>query len=231
MNKHVVTLNVNNWASPNAIASQRAAAERWGAEYHEFTKPWCIGTDPADVFAAKFDLHLLPFKLPCRVVWLDADVMVRIDCPSLFELVPVGTFGGVLNNQDGSDLQYQVARDWWKKVNGDVAFDGDGYINGGVLVFDLPAHAEVFYLSKILRHVGPVNPMYEQTLLNTWLRIYPRLILPHTFNRLGKEAWLSGPAMTSYVYHLANLGELCGDKRQRLGAIEWRGYKLSLIHI
>jgi hypothetical protein len=64
--------------------------------------------------------------------------------------------------------------------------------------------------------------MHEQTWLNMWLRSYDRTILPATYNRLGKEAWLSGPAMTSHIYHFANLGDLCGDKRGKLEAIDWR---------
>jgi hypothetical protein len=227
MNKHVVTLNVNNWASPNAIASQRAAAERWGAEYHEFTKPWCTGTDPSDVFAAKFDLGDLPFEQPCRVVWLDADVIVRADCPSLFEVVPVGTFGGVLNDQ-GYEGQDQCARAWWQSVALNFGqdkrreFDRETYINGGVLVFDVPTHNNVFCWSQFMRPSGIINPMHEQTWLNMWLRSYDRTILPATYNRLGKEAWLSGPTMTSYIYHFANIGELRGDKRARMDAIDWR---------
>jgi hypothetical protein len=237
MNKHVVTLNVNNWASPNAIASQRHAAERWGAEYHEFTQPWCTGTDASDVFAAKFDLGDLPFEQPCRVVWLDADVMVRADCPSLFDEVPAGTFGGVLNDQ-GYEGQDQCARDWWERtvdvLNVGVIIGADSYpveysqatyVNGGVLVFDLPTHEPIFATSKAkrIRADRTVNPMLEQTLLNIWLRLFAdQTILAATYNRLGKEAWLSGPAMTSYVYHFANIGELRGDKRARMDRIDWR---------
>jgi hypothetical protein len=230
MNKHVVTLNVNNWASPNAIASQRAAAERWGAEYHEFTKPWCIGTDPSDVFAAKFDLGDLPFEQPCRVVWLDADVIVRADCPSLFEVVPVGTFGGVLNDQ-GYEGQDACAREYWRRVldalplvnTHILTYNHNTYINGGVLVFDLPESEMVFRQSKNLWKQRPANPMDEQTLLNIWLRLYGRRSwLPREFNCMGREAWLSGPRMTTYVYHLANIGSLRGDKRARLDAVDWR---------
>jgi hypothetical protein len=232
-------LNVGNWASPNAIASQQAAAQRWGAQYHEFTRPWCIGTDPADVFAAKFDLHLLPFAQPCRVVWLDADVIVRADCPSLFDLVPANAIGGVLNNQcegDDGELQDRVARDYWQQLY--RRFDGSDcedphpygpsrYINGGVIVFTLPDHNGAFFFSRCwLKHgiiTKPVNPMIEQTALNRAIAYpAPIHILPATFNRLGKEAWLSGPAMTSHIYHFANLGDLCGDKRGKLEAIDWR---------
>ena len=234
MNKHVVTLNVGNWASPNAIASQRHAAERWGAEYHEFTKPWCAGTDPADVFAAKFDLGDLPFEQPCRVVWLDGDVIVRDDCPSLFDEVPVGTFGGVVNNQDAGELQDQVAHDYWLSVLSALPFDSGTllafnshtYINGGVLVFDLPQHDVMFANSGKFWQRKPVNPMDEQTLLNIWLRLYGRRTwLPREFNCMGRDAWLSGPRMTTYIYHLANIGSLRGDKRARLDAIDWRACK------
>jgi hypothetical protein len=106
-----------------------------------------------------------------------------------------------------------------------VEYSQATYVNGGVLVFDLPTHEPIFATSKAkrIRADRTVNPMLEQTLLNIWLRLFAdQTILAATYNRLGKEAWLSGPAMTSYVYHFANIGELRGDKRARMDRIDWR---------
>ena len=227
MSRFVVTLNTNDALCAVSRASHQAAARRWGALYVEMREAW--GTlAHLGVFGTKLELDRLP--LQGRVVWFDADTVVRSDCPSLFDLVPAGAFGGVCNFQGdthGGD-PYPDHAEWHDQVatqmQSPARYDPARYINGGVLVFDLPGHASVWrHIRRTLPDV-PVNPMYEQTALNVALvdLAIPLRILPREFNRLGVAAWRGEPAMSACIIHCANLGDLRGDKHAALSRVQWQ---------
>ena len=97
----VVVLNLyGDGMESNARASIMAAAARWGAEYVEITKGLFGWRDP---FWEKLNLdrHTRRFE---RVVSFDRDVVVREDCPNLFEQIPSNEFGAVPSEQPGHNL-------------------------------------------------------------------------------------------------------------------------------
>ena len=222
---HVVTFDFGGYLCDNVRASQQAAADRWGAEYHVLTEP--IGAwGGRGAFAAKLDLPDLPFQNPCRVCYLDGDVVVRESCPSLFGLVPAGHFGGVPNYQ--GDTHADPVRDHapsWsmmaRLMGSSVAYQQDTYINGGVLIFDLPTTAWR-PLRAVMANAQRIGPMAEQTGLNISVRMMevPLCVLPRTYGLLGPAVWRDGE-MSEQVYHFAKIGP-SREKRAVMERVKWR---------
>lgn len=229
MSLFVVTMNTNDALCTNSRASHEDAARRWGASYVEMRDPWG-SLSHLGIFGTKLELDRLPLAAPCRVVWLDADTVVRADCPSLFDLVAPGCFGGVCNFQGdthGGD-PFPDHADWYAQVASQMGspsrYDPARYINGGVLVFDLPGHACVWQHIRITLPDLAVDPMYEQTALNVAIADLgiPLIILPREFNRIGLAAWRGGAVMAHYIHHLANIADLRGDKHGPLSQVNWQ---------
>ena len=141
--KIVCTLNVGqDVVLPNARNSIREAARRWGANYLEIVTP----TGHRHHYEEK--LHL-DEHLPdgYRVLYYDADVVIRNDCPSPFEVVPEGhwawprsyhpSHAGTLPAVAGGIPGYAGLCG----VEVDTELD---YPNTGMMLFDLPAHRPVF---------------------------------------------------------------------------------------
>ena len=234
LRKYVVTLDTGNFMQPNARESQQDYARRCGAEYVVFDRSWNkIGKW---CFNTKLYMDQMPGLVqPCRVIWLDGDVVVRHDCESLFDLVPEGSFGAALSIQDGlpNDLVAKVATIACKKCGAEsgveFAFDPATYFCGGVMVFDLPGFNKMWqwirnnksYAAELAR--GGIGPMYEQTMQNLAVRAsgIPLTVLDQTYGRLGATAWSPGP-MRDKIQHLARIGSLRDGRDEAIRAIDWK---------
>lgn len=140
-----------------------------------------------------------------RVLFLDTDVIVRPDCPDLFQLVPADCFGAWLASNHSpqfdreiEQLQQQLGNIGWQKT----------YFNSGVMVASRQ-HREAF---------APVTASYhepfDQGLLNYRVQKlgYRIFDIGHRFNHTG-VASLTADRFESYIIHFAGL------KQQRLDAI------------
>src|SRR5688500_11106626 len=96
MKTAIITLSFGAPMSPTARVSQEHAAWRWGCEHVVFTDQLAKGENP---YEEKLHLDHRAKGWP-RVVYLDADVVIQRDCPSLLELTPAGSFGAVPHLQD-----------------------------------------------------------------------------------------------------------------------------------
>jgi hypothetical protein len=206
----VVTLNLYDDGMPeNVRASQRAAAKRWNAEYVEITRPMFGWRDP---FLEKLhlDRHAVAYD---RVVYLDRDVIVRADCPNLFDLVPESHLGAVASEQEGHNLLFHIQ----PKMDGlcqlvgvtmDYAME---YINSGVLVFSPHVHRPAFEAARCLHGISPERSweVYDQGCLGLGIKWSgtPLHLLPSEFNRCGERLWNHWTSkMDSHIWHF------CGKK-------------------
>jgi lipopolysaccharide biosynthesis glycosyltransferase len=98
-----------------------------------------------------------------RLIWLDTDILIRKDTPSLFDVVPVGTFGAFdewpyneeWKQRHISQLNAACVDFGLKPVSPKI------YFNSGVMVFD-KTHREMFQSPN-----GPLLDRFqEQSLLN-----------------------------------------------------------------
>ena len=208
--KAVITLNLYNDGMPeNVRASQRAAAERWGAEYVEITRP-LFGWQDAMLEKLHLDQHAAAYE---RVVYLDRDVVVRADCPSLFDMVPEDHMGAVASEQEGHNLLFHIEpkMDPICRLVG-VSMDySNEYINSGVLVFNPRLHQPAFEAARCLHGISPERSweVYDQGCVGLgiiWSGT-PLHRLPPDFNRCGLRLWDHWtPTMDSYIWHF------CGKK-------------------
>src|SRR5580704_14875797 len=144
MKKIVATLNIGNCAvHDNARSSMRAAAARWGADFLEIL--YATGAEPHPYYQK---LRLADhFPDGVRVLYLDGDIVVRCDCPSPFEIVPIGHIGACRSHHPshaGATWHlYQPLQDYCRATG--VALDPkEDYVHAGVLLFELPTHRSLF---------------------------------------------------------------------------------------
>jgi hypothetical protein len=166
---------------------------------------------PIHGFAAKLHLDEM-LSHPCRVIYLDRDVVVRHDCPNLLEIVPPGHFGFVPAGHASRNPEfYQKWHEphfnrWMQAMGGNIPCSNERYINSGVMVFDLPEHAHVFERAR--------RAVYEVTRNVTWYDEQAAIsasihfgdiktfALPETFNYQYSFGHRYYPElMDAYIYH------------------------------
>lgn len=134
-----------------------------------------------------------------RILYLDTDLIVRDDCPNLFEVVPVnflGLFNEALFTDGRSISMYEVCRDYETTLP-----DWNGaYYNTGVMVISR-SHK---YLFK--KPDKEVFNFYEQGYLN--LKISQMEInvfdLPYNYNRMTcMDPIIGEERFASYIVHYA----------------------------
>lgn len=226
MRKIVVTLNVGRNVIPdNGRASMREAARRWGADFLEILVPTGERGTYTHHYYQKLRLHdHLPDN--CRVVFFDGDVVVRGDCPSLFDIVPAGHVGwSRFNHPSHSGAMhnvYQPMGDFLRSVSVEMDLDEE-YPNTGVIVFDLPANRAMFEEAEKLVVAHGFHGRWEiadQGYLSASAKRtnQPVFYLPPMFNMCGDYLWTGWePTMKLPVYHF------CGpiDRENGIRRTNW----------
>jgi hypothetical protein len=184
---------------------------------------WSISRPTFEAYARRFSLDLLlitaapdghsPQHAKCaihrylqsyeRVAFVDADVLIRDDAPSLFDVVPeshVGLFEEGQFATNRLDAMNRLLRDL-----GHVAPDwlnAGKYYNTGVMVVSRGHAAAFASLAPSIANYG------EQTYLNysLWLNRYPIFELDYRFNRIGlMNRFVAEPRHESFFLHYAGL--------------------------
>lgn len=218
----VVTLNLYGDGMPqNFRESQRAAAQRWGAEYVEITRPLFGWREPWWE-KLNLDQHTAAYE---RVVFFDRDVVVRDDCPSLFELVPEEAVGAVSSEQEGHNLLHHIVpkmQPLCETLGVPLDFTRE-YLNSGVLVFSPHRHRQVFEAARLVWALTGDHRSWEISdqgpisLACRWTGT-PLYLLPCEFNRCGSRLWDHWtPQMDAYIWHF------CGPKTwEKMANTIWR---------
>lgn len=221
MSLKIITFNVNDFWHANSRASFESAAKRWGCDIIE-VKDYLGAGNP---FAAKFRID--QFCGPGdRCLYLDADMLIRSDCPSPFDMVPLYRIGAVLNFQgdthDGEPEKHQ--RPSWERacemLKSCRRYSDAEYINGGLILFSDWSihHALIGGLGAAITDAKGVN---EQAAWSVGMaEMKCAHYLPRTFNRIGPAVWERGDDMADFVWHFASYMQH-RDKR-RIANIRWR---------
>lgn len=151
------------------------------------------------------------FKKYDRILVLDCDILIRKDCPDLFDCVPENEIGTVLEDK-GSRLENRRQR--IKQVQdkfGDIGWK-QGYINTGVALFS-KKHRNLFQKRNLWLNNG-----YDDVYLGYWIHKlgYKIFKLPYKLNhmRLFSEQWNGSPSkFDSWIIHEAGGGL---DKSQQI---------------
>lgn len=158
----------------------------------------------------KFAIYDLLHKEFKRVAFIDADILIRPDTPSLFDIVPEDSFG-IFN--EGYYTPRSVCMHEVKKVyNVDLpGWNGKDYFNTGVMVISRQ-HRHIFNIRGDVKNLR--NAFGEQTYLN--MRIMQAGIKIHhldfQFNRMSIMDRITGMTrLDSFLVHYAGFDVLFGE--------------------
>jgi len=146
-----------------------------------------------------------------RAIFIDADAVIREDCPSLFDIVPEDSFAGY-NEVPWHPTDIMVDRikriaDFYGLVP--PLHDGTQYLNSGVLVAS-KIHRDVFKVPKLEYK----TPLHEQDYINLQL-LYKKIKvfrLPWQYHCLVTDGWgpkEAAPKEQAFIRHYAS-GLGCG---------------------
>lgn len=192
MKKAIVTITIGDYyekISKLTHPTIRAYAQKVGAEFVVINS---IGEHSHPGYA-KLDIYDLLKKFD-RIIYADSDIIIRDDCPDLFQLIPVDTFAAFneFNQADRIELMLSYAndQDWIKNKK---------YFNTGLFVCS-KEHQNVFAKPEI-----EIMNAYEQTHLN--YRLFKLKIkthnLSHKFNRMTLMDWTGESRFDSFIMHYA----------------------------
>lgn len=180
--------------------SKRKYAARIGADFVVIDRPGIAKTTP---HWEKFQIFDLLEKYE-RILYLDADTIVREDCPDLFQLVPedhIGLFNEAPFTDRSKELMIDICRQYGVFLDG---WNGK-YYNTGVMVISR-AHRDLFKKPE-----KEVSSFYEQSYLNMILAgAKPKIHeLTHHFNRMTcMDRFLGEDRHASYIVHYAGYPQL-----------------------
>lgn len=206
-------MDINGVLHENSAASFRAACRRWACGYHVVreTPPEARGLHP--MHCRLWMWELLPDAR--RVFYLDADTVVRADCPSPFHTFP--DEGLLYAVKDGSprfdnwrDLrrEHERAVADMRRVLG-VTLDPDRYFNSGVMLLSRRAHHAELRDVRRAAMAHPEVTFPDQSYLNVVARRAGLELIPETWNYIQPQEF---PVMSHWVYHFAGYAR----RRQRL---------------
>ena len=189
----VITLAVDAHTVLGEVSqpTMRSYAEKIGADFIVISERVYKELKPQ---YEKFQLrkHLNEYR---RIFYVDADAVIRRDTPNVFDLVPEGMLGAVI-----------------EKVNGQPS----PYINSGVMVID-QAHKFIFDPP-----ITTEGLWYDQAHINRAIQKNPNIVfsLPREFNfkplvgKHSEELW-----ETAYIIHFANLSVPVDHKKKSMQSV------------
>ena len=134
-----------------------------------------------------------------RIIYLDTDLIVRSDCPNLFEIVPdyaLGMFNEARFTDRSKEMMIDICKSYDKKIPG---WNGK-YYNSGVIVLS-KQHKELFKKPDL-----EIFNFYEQSYLN--MIIAEKTVIMHdlhySFNRMTcLDRFIGEDRHASYIIHYA----------------------------
>ena len=193
-------------------------AEKWGAEFKVIDSISYSNLDGAlEKFRIKTFYDL--FETYDRILHLDSDIVINMNCPNIFEIVPYDTIGLVFEDK-GSRLESRRTRIFQiKNIYGDNEKWTSGYFNAGMFIVSR-LHKEM--LTRIKGKFWGENFKVDdadQTHLSYQLmnQGHKHVDLGYKWNHMSmfSEAWNgSASRFDSYIIHYAGGGNFL-DKEGR----------------
>ena len=181
--------------------SIEAYAKKIGAEFVYLDQRKISKTTP---HWEKFQIYDLLNKYE-RIIYLDADLIVREDCPNLFELVPSLRLGA-FNEARFTDRSKELLIDTCKQYGATLSKWNGAYYNTGVMVISR-RHKSFFKKPE-----KEISNFFEQTYLNMVFAKEEDAImmdLDYKFNRMTCMDQFTGEERhASYIIHYAGFPNL-----------------------
>jgi hypothetical protein len=232
----LIVLNIGGRSLyPASRASMQAAASRWSCDYVEVTRPLArpLGRHISAVWSKTVVWRTVGAQFQ-RVLVLDADILIREDCPSPFAVVPEGSFGVVSRFQGPLPPGFidTTCVRWAHKLRLQKVPPPERSLNGGFVLYEPQTHAAVLRrwetAGKAVAH--RYWSLVDQASLSVLLynTDVPQTWLPSEWDLVGacqRHTQSRAPAgrMAAYVYHFTNQR----GRRARIAACQWRTGKVS----
>lgn len=200
MKKLILTLSLGeNYKKMGELTHPRIKqyADKIGADFLAITEQKISQTTP---HWEKFQIREL-LDTYDRILYLDTDILIREDCPDLFDIVPENELG-VFNEGKFTDRSKELMIDCCKAYGVQMDWDAE-YYNTGVMVIS-KAHKDLFN-----RPIKEYCSFYEQTYLNMIISLMKPLglktyNLDHKFNRMTcMDKFTGEERFASYLIHYA----------------------------
>lgn len=145
----------------------------------------------------KFYIHELLNKYK-RILYLDVDLIIREDCPSLFDIVPETKLGMFNEGRYAPRLEYlQQASEYYKEEL--PKWNGKFY-NSGVMVISR-MHKQIFKLPKGIDFVETDQPYINLRIAKDKIEMHD---LDYKFNRMDiLDSFCGISRLDSYIVHYA----------------------------
>lgn len=215
---------------PKSRESMQAAAARWGVDYVELTKPVArpLGRSlhPMWTKAILYRTAAAPYP---RVLVLDADMLIRSDCPSPFDVVPVGHVGVVCRFQGEPLPDAWIDRTlerWARKLGGLQVPPWQRSLNGGFVLYEPGTHTAILQRWEAAGKAVQFKiwNLFDQASLSVVLHNsdVPQTWLPREWNtvhavRAHTQDRAPAGVMRTWVYHFVSRRR----RAARIAACEW----------
>ena len=222
----LVTLNIGGKSmAPKSRDSYIAAAGRWGCEYVEVKDPLVDGIHHfwQKVFVSE---NMANYD---RVLQLDADMLIRHDCPSPFEIAPPEAFGVVsarqlevnglgVSKERGKrerDIMFmcghrdRCVQSWARRLKMKPCPDVR-HLNGGFFLYSPEKHQWLWdrlkEVAKMVNYDKALLPEQASLSVILWNTQCDQFWFPHTFNTTAAGTAHLRPQhslyeMNSFIYH------------------------------
>lgn len=145
----------------------------------------------------KFYIHELLNEYK-RIIYLDVDILVREDCPNLFEVVPYNKLG--MFDEGRYVPRYEFLEQASEYYNEPLKKWSSSFYNSGVMVISR-IHKNIFKLPKGLDFVETDQPYLNLRILNDNIQMFN---LDYRFNRMDILDKVCGISrLDSYIVHYA----------------------------
>jgi len=175
-------------------------SEKIGADFLCITQQKISKTTP---HWEKFQIYELLDKYD-RIIYLDSDIIVRKDCPNLFDIIPEDSLG-MFNEAPFTDRSKELMIDICRQYNIILSGWDNRYFNSGVMVISR-CHKILFKKPE-----QEIFSYYEQTYLNAMIAYYQIKIkeLDYKFNRMTcLDRYIGEDRHNSYIIHYAGFPSL-----------------------
>jgi hypothetical protein len=199
----IVTISIGDVYSDIASLTHpsiKEYAEKIGADFYAIDEKAISQTTP---HWEKFQIyHLL--GIYDRIIYVDSDVIIRDDCPNLFDIVPE-THLGMFNEAPFTDRSKELMIDICRSYNTTLDSWNGKYYNTGVMVVS-KYHQQLFKKPE-----QEISNFYEQSYLNMIIakreiQIYE---LTHLYNRMScVDGAIGIDRHDSYIIHYAGFPNL-----------------------
>lgn len=205
----VLTISIGDHYQKVAKATEdsiKKYADKIGADYLNINN-----FDPQYITQKwnKFHIHELLNKYK-RILYLDIDLIIREDCPNLFEIVPPNKLG--MFNEGRYTPRFEFLEQASEYYNEPLRTWNGKFYNSGVMVISR-IHKNIFKLPKGIDFVETDQPYINLRILNDKIDMFD---LDYKFNRMDiLDNFCGISRLDSYIVHYAG-----APKEIQIGVIE-----------